>query len=758
MGPMTQTLATEVRTDPTPNTFWPRSTSLFLLLVGVVLAVTSFIVVMNMPELPWHSARDAELRATYDAYRETGTLLIKETGSGSYYTQAPASGSWSSAAWDDDPGSYMIASLMSHVTGSESPYPGLGLVQALLVSIPLLWLPTAVARIFRRARAGYAMLLLPPLMWIINNGTVLVGTEYGLSDEIATLRVYALYGIAASMAFLSLTLLLLFSTYRLALPALLGVSALIGVLAGFGNLARSLSGMGVAAAVAVLWWLHSTGRWRWAKALAAGVLAMALAFGVQTGVMSAVNSGRAAATAESLEQLPDAHGVWHPLYLGLAWPEPINGQPSRFGIEWSDEFGWNKARQVDSDVIIASEEYDLILKDFYLDAVTADPVGAVRLYVEKTLFVIKHFGAMIIFITVGFVLALTRRSPQRRPLWAAIAIALPTLALGFVPPVLVMPYLYYYSEFSAALGMLTAVALGALVWSITSLPSHVRALERTRLSTRMEYPAATVQQRGLSVVIPTRNGEQVIGDTLDTLGRELSADDEIIVVENGSTDGTVATLKALVEAWAAPPALVVLHSSPGLGEALRTGLLATRGRRALLSADDLPFGVTDLERFRALPESTVVAIGSKAHPQSDVVRGWRRSIQSRIFRFLRAGLLQSRVGDSQGTIWVSGPWGRSFALQSRETGLMWTTELVLAAEQQGIVVREVPVTLSVRHEHGASRFRFSDAWQSVVGFTRLAVYKDDYCNEDWTRSTRADHEADSDLESAPQSHPQLSST
>lgn len=735
---MTPTLPNGARTGPTSNTFWPRSTSLFLLLVGLALAAVSFTVVLNMPELPWHSARDAELRATYDAYRSTGTLLVKETGSGSYYTQAPTSGQWSSAAWDDDPGSYMIASLMSHLTGSDSPYPGLGLVQALLISLPLLWLPTAVARIFRRARAGYAMLLLPALLWIVNNGTVLVGTEYGLSDEIATLRVYALYGIAASMAFLSLTLLVLFSTYRLRLPALLGASVLIGVLAGFGNLARSLSGMGIAAAVAVLWWLNTTGRWRWAKALGAGLLAMALAFGVQTGVMSVVNAGRAATTGESLEQLPDAHGVWHPLYLGLAWPEPITGQPSRFGIEWSDEFGWNKAREVDPDVIIASEEYDLILKDYYLDAVASDPFGAVKLYVQKTLFVIKHFGAMIVFIVVGFVLALTRRSPQRRPLVATLAIALPTLVLGFVPPVLVMPYLYYYSELSAALGMLSAVALGALVWSVTSMPSHVRALERTRLGARIDPSAAPLDGVGLSAIIPTRNGEKVIGDTLATLGGALTADDEIIVVENGSTDDTTSVLRRLAADWTAAPELVVLHSSPGLGEALRTGVLATRGRRVLLSADDLPFGLTDLEQFTALPDSDAVAIGSKAHPRSDVVRGWRRSLQSRIFRFLREALLQSRVGDSQGTIWADGPWARSFALQSRESGLMWTTELVLAAEQQGIRVKEVPVTLSGGHETGASRFRFSDAWQSIVGFTRLAIYKDDYCNEDWTRSTRAD--------------------
>lgn len=697
---MTQILSREARSAPTSNTAWPRSTSLFLLLVGVVLAAASFIAVVSMPELPWHADRDAELRSTYDAYRDTGTLLIKETGSGSSHTQLPQVGPWSAAAWDDDPGTYVIAALMSHVTGAGSPYPGLALAQALLIAVPLLWLPTAVARIFRRARAGYAMLLLPLLMWIINNGTVLVGTEYGLSDGIAALRVYALYGIPASMAFLSLTLLLLFSTYRLKLPALVGVSVLIGVLAGLGNLARSLSGMGIALAVAVLWWLNSTRRWRWANALAAGVLGVMLAFGVQAGVTGAIDSGRAAVVGESLEALPT----------------------------------------LDADVMIAIEDQDRVVAAS--DVASSSPSDAVEVPLERALFAIKHFGAMIVFIVVGFLMALTRRSHQRRPLWAALALALPTLALGFAPPVLVLPYLYQYTELAAALGMLTAVALGALVWSITSLPSHVRAVERTRLRTRVGPAQSPAGECRLSVVIPTRNGEHVIADTLATLAAALSTEDEIIVVENGSTDGTVGMLGRLVADWAAPPALVVITSSPGLGEALRAGLLASRGRRVLLSADDLPFGLTDLERFRALPRSAVVAIGSKAHPESDVVRGWRRSAQSRIFRFLRAALLQSRVGDSQGTIWVDGPWGRSFALQSRETGLMWTTELVLAAEQQAVGVTEVPVTLSGRHEKGTSRFRLSDAWQSVVGFTRLAIYKDDYCNEDWTRSTRAEDSAD----------------
>ena len=192
--------------DATRAPRWPRETSLMLLLVGFALFAASFWTVLSMPDLVWHPARDAELRVTYQTYRDTGALLIKPTGAGSNYTQAPAPGPLSPAAWDDDPGSYVIASLLSHVTDSASPYPGLRFAQAVLVSLPFLWLPIAVARVFRRARAGYALVLLPPLMWVMN-GTILTGTENGLSDNVSTLtRVCALYGLAASMVFLSLSL------------------------------------------------------------------------------------------------------------------------------------------------------------------------------------------------------------------------------------------------------------------------------------------------------------------------------------------------------------------------------------------------------------------------------------------------------------------------------------------------------------------------------------------------------------------------
>lgn len=715
------------------NKYWPTATSWLLLATGTILAITSFIAVFNMPDLLWHPARDAELVATYDAYQKTGTLLVKQSGTGSNYTQAPSTSEYSSAAWDDDPGIYILASVLGKITKSSSPYAGLRAAEAVLVALPLIWLPLAVARVFRRARAGYALFLLPPILWLVNNGTILLGTEYGLSDSVSTLRVYALYGMGASLTFLSLSLLLLATTYRFKTRTLLLLTLGFGVLAALGNLTRSLSGVGIALAVGIIWWLNSSLKSKYLFAITGSVAALMIAVGLTTATMTYLNEQRAIATKQDLAELPDSHGTWHPLYLGLSFPEPITGVASELGIPWSDEFGWDKAREINPNVVIAGEEYDLIIKEVFWDTFTAHPVEALRTYIGKFLFVLKHFGAMFIFIGLGIGLSLTRQGNRRHALIAGSCIALPTLLIGFIPPVLVMPLLYYFSDLSAALGLLLALSLGSLCWYITTLPGSIRANERIRISERIESTERNkLSQESISVVIPCRNGSNVIEQTILTFSSNLSAKDEIIVVENGSTDNTRDLLDSLSKSWNHACRLEVLQSAPGMGNALRTGVIASKSSRILLTADDLPFGMTDFVQFNKLTDSTVIAIGSKVHRDSMVSRTGSRELQSRIFRWLRTGFLQSKVGDSQGTIWVDGSWARTFAILSHETGLMWSTEMVLAAEQQGIDVIEVPVELAGNHSQVKSRFDVIDAIKALKSFVKLSLLKDEYSSESWS--------------------------
>lgn len=642
---------------------------MFLLLVGSLLAVVSFAVVLAMPVIR-PDANDLTARAQLVAGGEPGFTFVLQLLGGS---------------------------------GSDSAWRIAAILLAVVIATPLIWLPLAVARTFHRARAGYALVLLPPLMWLLNNGTILSGTEYGIIDEVTGSRVPLPLGFVGSVVFLGLSVTLILSTYRLSRWRLMAATALVLVVAGIASMFGLLPGVVVAASVTVLWWRNLPRGRRAFRSVLAGLLVCAAAIGINYAVAEAAPP-QSAVFADDLGN-------------GLTYPAPILDLPSATGITLADT---------------AAGTPDLFSQTF-----EADPAGVVVTTAQKALATLKHYGAMIIVIVLGFVLALTRRAHQSRSLFSALMIAGPALVVGLLYASLTMPVVHNFALISAGLSFLVALSLGAIVWSVTSMPAHVRSVERGRVRGRLHIdPSSTVSTFALSVVVPTRNGADVLPETLSQLGSRLGSDDQIIIVENGSTDDTTAKVNGIIADWSHPSTISLIHSSPGLGEALRTGALASAGKRLLLTADDLPFGFTDLDEFKKLPVDVTLAIGSKAHPASIVVRSRMRTVQSRVFRFLRASLLQSNVGDSQGTLWVDGAWGREFARQSREAGLMWTTEMVLAAEQQNHEVAEVPVALVERHEVGSSRFRAGDAVRSVIGFVRLAIYKDDYCNEEWERSTR----------------------
>jgi hypothetical protein len=696
----------------TSNRLWPRATTTFLLLVGFAMAAIGFATVMSMPDMGWHSARDAELRATYDAYRETGTLLIKESGSGSYGVQAPADGPLTFATWDDDPGSYIIASLMSHVTGSDSPYLGLKLAQALLVAIPLLWLPLAVARVVGRARAGFAMLLLPVVILLFNHGATLVGTEYGLSDRISTLPVYSLYGTAASLAFLSLSLVVLLSTYRLRTVALVGATVGIAVLAATGNMSRSLSGMGVAAAVGVLWWMHARGPWKWPAALGGALAAIVLAAMLQTGVMTAINVQRAETTGQAMSEVPDAHTAWHSLYLGLSYPQPLNGEPSRFDVTWSDEFGWAKAKEVDPDVLVASEEYDEILRDLYMDEVLADPVGALKLYVQKSLYLAKHFGGLLLFILTGFVVGMSVRSGLRARLGRVLAIALPLLVLGLVPAIMVMPMLYYYSELAAALGLFAAVSLGVIVWALTSWPARVRARERIRVARDV---TPDLVRPGSDATVSVVVDEAILrpGD-LDRLAGVLTDGDELVLTASADTvDTNVSPLSA---GSSVSVQRVTTDEDAGVGTRLRAGVLRTSGNRVIIVGSSVP---SELDGFTGAIHRTgnVVVFGVSGPGE----RTWRQ----RVIAWWRRLLLGSKGFDGGRILVLDGRQARALSNVSRQDDDLWFDELAFALETSGLRPQIVPT----ENENGSGRthtVRSRTVAGVLAGISAIALRREEY--------------------------------
>lgn len=76
-----------------------------------------------------------------------------------------------------------------------------------------------------------------------------------------------------------------------------------------------------------------------------------------------------------------------------------------------------------------------------------------------------------------------------------------------------------------------------------------------------------------SVIVPVRNGARYIGECLGSILAELEPDDELMVVDNGSTDDTIAQVEAVADAR-----IVLLHQAkPGPAAARNTALRQVRG-------------------------------------------------------------------------------------------------------------------------------------------------------------------------------------
>jgi glycosyltransferase involved in cell wall biosynthesis len=106
-----------------------------------------------------------------------------------------------------------------------------------------------------------------------------------------------------------------------------------------------------------------------------------------------------------------------------------------------------------------------------------------------------------------------------------------------------------------------------------------------------------------SVIVPVKNGARYIGECLASILAQLERDDELIVVDNGSTDDTVTLVQA-----AADPRIVLLHEpAPGPAAARNTALRQIRGAYvSFQDHDDLwPEGRQQrlLETLRADPSA-----------------------------------------------------------------------------------------------------------------------------------------------------------
>src|SRR5687767_12597709 len=118
----------------------------------------------------------------------------------------------------------------------------------------------------------------------------------------------------------------------------------------------------------------------------------------------------------------------------------------------------------------------------------------------------------------------------------------------------------------------------------------------------------------LSIIIPAYNEDALIASTLDGLQTYLSARPEqfeIIVVDDGSQDQTVSSIRAWKNRNGTELHLLVNQKNMGKGFSVRRGVLESRGRYLIFIDADLPYELYAIDDFlKALRSGCDLAIGS----------------------------------------------------------------------------------------------------------------------------------------------------
>jgi glycosyltransferase involved in cell wall biosynthesis len=238
----------------------------------------------------------------------------------------------------------------------------------------------------------------------------------------------------------------------------------------------------------------------------------------------------------------------------------------------------------------------------------------------------------------------------------------------------------------------------------------------------------------LSIIIPAYNEEKRLPGTLRTICEFLSKRDwsfyEIIVVDDGSKDGTVAAAEKFQHR---PHPIRILRNpgNRGKGYAVRHGMLEAGGEWLLFTDADLSAPIEELDKlFAAVSDSVPIAIGSRALDRSliGVHQSVFRERAGQFFNLAMRAALRLDIHDTQcGFKLFRRDAARAIFSRQLLERFSFDAEVLFIARKLGLRAAEVPVRWNnvegtkVSMWSGARSFLdlVTIRWNAVRGLYRL---------------------------------------
>jgi len=202
-----------------------------------------------------------------------------------------------------------------------------------------------------------------------------------------------------------------------------------------------------------------------------------------------------------------------------------------------------------------------------------------------------------------------------------------------------------------------------------------------------------------SLVVPAYNESSRIENCIRSAARWARSkpggwDWEVILVDDGSTDDTVARARRFATEEKLDLRVVSCGENRGKGAAIRAGVLGSSGDPVLVSDTDLSTPLSEWVKLAERLPTHPIAIGSRAleHHLVRKRQPFYRQFMGRAFNQFVRLLTVRGIGDTQcGFKLFRGDVARELFREARVDRFAYDVEILYLAQRRGIAIAEVPV-------------------------------------------------------------------
>lgn len=234
---------------------------------------------------------------------------------------------------------------------------------------------------------------------------------------------------------------------------------------------------------------------------------------------------------------------------------------------------------------------------------------------------------------------------------------------------------------------------------------------------KITEPPLRVQDQFISVIIPAYNEAAGIGPVLDTIFKTMDAasyDFEVIVVDDGSTDGTADAVRKNSRAT-----LLQHQKNRGTGAATNTAIRHARGEIVAMTDGDGTYPVQDIPKLLAYMDEYDMVIGARVRETGSMKV--LRTPAKWFIRTLASYLTETPIPDLNSGLRV---YHKSLALKFMHLlpkGHSWVSTITLAHLADDYTVKFVPIEYYERQGH-SSWHLVSDTYNYLMLVIRTVMY------------------------------------